>query len=750
MKSIKYQIILFVVLFSIIISGCLGVFSFLSSKNALTDEIGGSIHLAANEGVKLVASKIENQLTFLETVAANKSALDFSTTNGKMQYLKEEAERMGYQSLAYTNLDGTALRSDGETPNVADREYFILAKEGTPNVSDVLISKTTGDPSIIYAVPIIRDSKVTGVLYGVRDANEISNITNEIVIGDTGYTYIINGEGITTAHPNEELVVSFDNTIEDAKENEDLRQLANLESKMILGETGVGQYTYGGTDKLMGYAPVPGTDWSLAVTADMNEILEGVNKTRNIIIILAMVFGGLGIIIAVIMGKLFADPIIELTTVLEKFGDYDLTLDENNKVLKHIKRKDEIGKITRAVEKMQNAFVTLLKQAVASSEMVGATSQELSASVQEISSNAQHQASNTEEVSSSMEEMTAGIHVVNEDMKSAASDVGVINQTMDEVRNVVADNSRNLEDINHSIGTILESLEGTRASIHTIADKSRSASEEADGTVTLAVEGKENLNKTVNQMSSIQNTILNLSEVINGLGESASQIGDITNLIKDVAEQTNLLALNASIEAARAGEHGKGFAVVAQAIGDLADESQNATKEITNVIKKIQSEIAKAVENSKEGTRVVESGTHLIQETSGSMDKIFEAIQLASNVTQEITSQMDVQSKDTNEVYHATNDINARVNNLMAAMEEETASAGEIKNSLDSINQVINDIMVSMEQQSAASVEVSSAVNDNAAGIEEISSGSEEIARSAEELARSAQELIEQVRRFNI
>ena len=82
------------------------------------------------------------------------------------------------------------------------------------------------------------------------------------------------------------------------------------------------------------------------------------------------------------------------------------------------------------------------------------------------------------------------------------------------------------------------------------------------------------------------------------------------------------MALNASIEAARAGEHGKGFAVVAQAIGSLAEESQNATKEISNVIKNIQSEIGKAIQNSAEGTKVVENGTLLVKATSNSLEKI--------------------------------------------------------------------------------------------------------------------------------
>jgi len=315
---------------------------------------------------------------------------------------------------------------------------------------------------------------------------------------------------------------------------------------------------------------------------------------------------------------------------------------------------------------------------------------------------------------------------------------------------MVVENSRNLEDINKSIETILDALSETRSSIHTITEQSRTASKEADSTVSLTREGKENLDRTVQQMSSIQTTIQSLASVINQLGESASRIGDITDLIKDVAEQTNLLALNASIEAARAGEHGKGFAVVAQAIGKLAEESQNATSEIADVIKNIQLEISKAVKSSKEGTMVVENGTRLVQETSDSLEKIFGAIQITSEAIQGITSLMNVQTRETDEIYHAASDIGSRVSNLMASMEAEAASLKDNKNSIDSINKAIYDIGQSLEQQSAVSEEVSRAVNDNAAGIEQISSGSEEIARSAEELAQSAQMLIEQVQKFKL
>ncbi|HHY81579.1 MAG TPA: HAMP domain-containing protein [Clostridiales bacterium] len=751
MKSIKSQLIIIVAILTCVICGALGLLSYQYSRNAVISQINSSLEELAGSSAQLVGSQIEVQLTFMEALSENNIITDSADQQQMLAFIAEEAERMGFDVLAVVDLNGNAKRSDGQVLNIADRDYFQNAVNGISSVSDVIISKTTGEPIVCYAVPTRRNGKVTGVLYGVRGAGELTELTQNITFGGHGYAFIIGADGTMLAHPNKELVYNMVNYINEAKNDKSLEQLADLmENKMIKGQTGVGQYYYNGDNKIMGFAPVPGTSWSLAVSVILDDALRDVTKLGNLFLLMTCGFILIGNAAAFVISRWFANPILHLINSIERIANYDLTNKDDSKAVKIRKRNDEIGKVASSIEQMRNSLVDLIKQTIAMAELVGATSKELSASVQEISSNANNQASTTEELSSSMEEMTAGIHVVNENMQAAANDVDTINKAMREVEKVVTGNSRDLEDINHSVGTILESISKTRSSIHTITEKTRSASRESESTVALAKEGRLNLDKTVNQMNSIQSTISNLSAVINDLGGSANQIGDITDLIKDIAEQTNLLALNASIEAARAGEHGKGFAVVAQAIGNLAEESQKATKEIAMVIRNIQSEIGKAVESSKEGTRVVENGTRLIQETTGSLDRIFGAIQSISDVIREITSLMDIQSKDADGVYTSASDINARINNLMAAMEKEKASATEIKNSLESISKVINDIRDSMEQQSAASEEISSAVNDNAAGIEEISSSSEEIAKSAEELARSAQELIQQVRQFQL
>jgi methyl-accepting chemotaxis protein len=750
MKSIKTKIIAGYVAAILIIAIILGVLAVSISQNAVVNEVENGLQALADQGAKLVASRLETQLRILESIANIREIRDMYWATQQKELQRQE-QQTDFLALAVVRQDGIAYYSDDTTAELGDREYVKKAFEGIPNVSEVLVSRVTNELVLMFAVPIIKGENIVGVLIGRCDGNTLSDITNDIVYGETGYAYIIDDDGTVVAHPDREKVESQWNPLTEAENDSQLRSIADEFSRMLGdGKAAIGSYTLEGEEYYNAYAHVEGTNWHIAVTVLKSEALSSIATLAATMTTVLLVILLAGAVLSYFMGKSFAGPIIDLTSIVGRFADYDLSIDENSQAFKYMNRKDEIGSITKALYKMQTAFIDLLKQARVSSEIVGAASDELSSNIQEISSSTVHQAATTEELSSSIEEMTAGIQVINENMQAAAADVNIINRKVSETEEMVVENSRNLEDINKSIETILDALSETRSSIHTITEQSRTASKEADSTVSLTREGKENLDRTVQQMSSIQTTIQSLASVINQLGESASRIGDITDLIKDVAEQTNLLALNASIEAARAGEHGKGFAVVAQAIGKLAEESQNATSEIADVIKNIQLEISKAVKSSKEGTMVVENGTRLVQETSDSLEKIFGAIQITSEAIQGITSLMNVQTRETDEIYHAANDIGSRVSNLMASMEAEAASLKDNKNSIDSINKAIYDIGQSLEQQSAVSEEVSRAVNDNAAGIEQISSGSEEIARSAEELAQSAQMLIEQVQKFKL
>ena len=124
-------------------------------------------------------------------------------------------------------------------------------------------------------------------------------------------------------------------------------------------------------------------------------------------------------------------------------------------------------------------------------------------------------------------------------------------------------------------------------------------------------EGKESVHRLLIVINKLGEQSQRTSNSMNHLSERSKEIEQIVEVIQNIAAQTNLLALNASIEAARAGEHGKGFAVVANEVRKLAESTAESTKNIGNLTKKIQEEIEKAYDNTKDNLHLVDEGVEI-------------------------------------------------------------------------------------------------------------------------------------------
>ena len=133
------------------------------------------------------------------------------------------------------------------------------------------------------------------------------------------------------------------------------------------------------------------------------------------------------------------------------------------------------------------------------------------------------------------------------------------------------------------------------AGIQQVAVNANAVSGMADKTTNAASQGDKAVDAAINQMKNIERSVSSSAQVVAKLGERSKEIGQIVDAISGIAGQTNLLALNAAIEAARAGEQGRGFAVVAEEVRKLAEQSQEAAKQIANLISEIQTETDSAV-----------------------------------------------------------------------------------------------------------------------------------------------------------
>ncbi len=186
------------------------------------------------------------------------------------------------------------------------------------------------------------------------------------------------------------------------------------------------------------------------------------------------------------------------------------------------------------------------------------------------------------------------------------------------------------------------------------AQKVEYAVQEANKTVNA---GDSMMERTVDEMLEIRETVSQTAKKIKRLGESSQKISKVVNLIENFATQTNLLALNAAIEATRAGEYGKGFAVVADEVRSLAYQSASATTEIEHFVQDIQKEINEVTEVMEVGISQVVKGSDLVDETRSSLSAIVLATNEISSLVAGITQTANNQSQQSQTLTSAMTEV---------------------------------------------------------------------------------------------
>ncbi|MDR3590202.1 MAG: methyl-accepting chemotaxis protein [Negativicutes bacterium] len=227
------------------------------------------------------------------------------------------------------------------------------------------------------------------------------------------------------------------------------------------------------------------------------------------------------------------------------------------------------------------------------------------------------------------------------------------------------------------------------------------ASKASSLTTSKATDGGVAAQNAINQMVIINDKVRDITQIVGKLGKRSEEIGEIVTVIGGIASQTNLLALNAAIEAARAGEQGKGFAVVADEVRKLAEQSQNATKEINALIANIQVETKSAIDAMALGTTVVENGKVVVAQTSASFQEIatftkgfndqFLGVAAASELIVE-SSKLVMQS--VTQIEDISRNSASGVKAVLDAMKEQAGTSHEI----EAASQAIASMALTLEQ----------------------------------------------------
>ncbi|HEY9727075.1 MAG TPA: methyl-accepting chemotaxis protein, partial [Chroococcales cyanobacterium] len=239
----------------------------------------------------------------------------------------------------------------------------------------------------------------------------------------------------------------------------------------------------------------------------------------------------------------------------------------------------------------------------------------------------------------------------------------------------------------------LDSVEKMTRSIQDVAESARQAANVARTASTTAEAGGVAIDRSVQNIFTLRETVSQTAKKVKRLGESSQKISKVASLINQIALQTNLLAINAGIEAARAGENGQGFAVVAEEVGELAARSADATKEIEHIVDSIQQETAEVVEAMELGTAQVVEGTHLVEEAKLSLSQILEVsrqidalVQSISTATvsqaetsQAVTELMKEMAKVSERTASSTRQVSGSLQETVGIAQELQASVGTFK-----------------------------------------------------------------------
>ena len=497
---------------------------------------------------------------------------------------------------------------------------------------------------------------------------------------------------------------------------------------------------------------------SQRIQADKKSAIIERNAARTFVAVIALSMG-----IAILLGMLITRSITRrirlIVNALHRGAEGDLT------ARVAVDSGDEMAKLCADYNTMADRLSAIVAQTIttlrklsqiaadmqsASQQVVGAAEMqsggvtqtssaviEISATIKEVGANVDNLSLSASAMSSSTLEMAASVEEV-------ALNAETLDAAVEEVSSSITQMTASIRQIGANTAVLMGEATSTACSIEQMNGSIREVEKNAMETASIsqavrkdAERGQVAVDATIAGITDIRRASRITTDAIESLSTRARDIGAILSVIDSVADQTNLLALNAAIIAAQAGEHGKGFAVVADEIKELAEQTSNSTREISQVIKAVQEESQRAVSAIKDAEQSISKGEQLSLKSGEALGQIVKGVERTSDQMDSIARATEEQARGSQMIREAMERISEMVGQVAVATRQQSTASDMISGASERMKVLTGQVRLSTREQSKGGNFIAHSAEDITDMVQQIKNATEEQSRGSAQIVEA-------------